>query len=248
MTCLYRSPPGYEIYHKGCLSIFEVDGRKDKWYAQNLCLLAKCFLENKALCYDIDCDIDSSLDPSYDLDPYLFYVLTANDRRGRHIVGYFSKEKFSVEDYNVACILVLPPYQRRGFGRLLVEFSYELSKHEGTVGTPEKPLSPQGLSLYQSYWCETILDALIKWWNTFEKKEEAQLSVGQISHVTSIKKEDVIDTMRHLGLFVCDEGEYGIPIPDNVMAIHRKAGAKERLRVDPKCIQWKPDEVARPCM
>ena len=27
-------------------------------------------------------------------------------------MGYFSKEKESSEDYNVACILVLPPYQR----------------------------------------------------------------------------------------------------------------------------------------
>ena len=45
-------------------------------------------------------------------------------------LGYFSKEKESSEDYNVACILTLPPYQRKGFGKLLIEFSYILSKHE----------------------------------------------------------------------------------------------------------------------
>lgn len=33
------------------------------------------------------------------------------------------QEKESSEDYNVACILTLPPYQRKGFGKLLIEFS-----------------------------------------------------------------------------------------------------------------------------
>lgn len=36
---------------------------------------------------------------------------------------YCLKEKESTEDYNVACILTLPPYQRRGYGKLLIEFS-----------------------------------------------------------------------------------------------------------------------------
>lgn len=49
--------------------------------------------------------------------------MTEYDDRGFHIVGYFSKEKESTEDYNVACILTLPPYQRKGYGKLLIEFS-----------------------------------------------------------------------------------------------------------------------------
>ena len=35
-------------------------------------------------------------------------------RYGAHIVGYFSKEKESPDGNNVACILTLPPYQRKG--------------------------------------------------------------------------------------------------------------------------------------
>ncbi len=48
-------------------------------------------------------------------------------------MGYFSKEKASLEGNNLACILTLPAYQRKGYGRFMIAFSYELSKKEGKV-------------------------------------------------------------------------------------------------------------------
>lgn len=107
--CTWRHPPATEIYRCGEISVFEVDGNVNKIYCQNLCLLAKLFLDHKTLYYDVE--------------PFLFYVLTKNDKRGCHLVGYFSKEKHCQQKYNVSCIMTMPQYQRQGFGRFLIDFS-----------------------------------------------------------------------------------------------------------------------------
>ena len=104
-----RHPPGDEIYRDNQISIFEVDGRKNKIYCQNLCLLSKMFLDHKSLFYDVE--------------PFLFYVITEVDDMGARFVGYFSKEKRSPKDYNVSCIMTLPVRQRQGWGNLLIDFS-----------------------------------------------------------------------------------------------------------------------------
>lgn len=117
-------------------------------YCQNLCLLAKMFLDHKTLYYDVE--------------PFLFYILTEADEMGdMHMVGYFSKEKKCQADYNVSCILTLPNQQRKGFGQFLIEFSYLLTLKESKVGTPEKPLSDLGRLSYHSYWRKTVLRTLL---------------------------------------------------------------------------------------
>ena len=102
--CTWRRPPGREIYREGDLSAYEVDGRTNPVYCQNLCLLAKLFLDHKTLYYDVQ--------------PFLFYIICRVDDHGAHLVGYFSKEKCSAEDYNLACILTFPQYQCHGYGKV----------------------------------------------------------------------------------------------------------------------------------
>lgn len=228
--CNVRHPPGNEIYRKASISFFEIDGRKNKVYAQNLCLLAKLFLDHKTLYYDTD--------------PFLFYVMTDLDERGFHIVGYFSKEKESTEDYNVACILTMPPYQRKGYGKLLIEFSYELSKFEGKTGSPEKPLSDLGLLSYRSYWAQTILDILIHLKPTVEN-ERPQITIMDICEMTSIKKEDVISTLQNLNLINYYKGQYIITINKETMSNHYHAMEKRKIRIDPKCLHWTPKDWSK---
>lgn len=143
MKCKARNPPGDEIYRDNAVSIFEVDGRKNKIYCQNLCLLSKMFLDHKSLFYDVE--------------PFLFYVITEVDDIGARFVGYFSKEKRSPKDYNVSCIMTLPVRQRQGWGNLLIDFSYLLSKKERRLGSPEKPLSGLGALGYKNYWTLALM-------------------------------------------------------------------------------------------
>ena len=54
VKCKATRPPGNEIYRHGNISVFEVDGYQAKFYCQNLCLIAKLFLDTKTLYYDVE--------------------------------------------------------------------------------------------------------------------------------------------------------------------------------------------------
>lgn len=185
---LTRFPPGNEIYRFENISVFEVDGSFEKIYCQNLCYFAKFFLDHKSLYIDVD--------------PFLFYVLCICDERGYHPVGYFSKEKCSDIGYNLACILTFPSAQRKGYGRFLVSFSYELSKKEKKVGSPEKPLSDLGALSYKSYWSSVIVQVLKG------HTDSPSISIYEISELTSIDYLDVWQTLHSLGLLIKEQNEF----------------------------------------
>jgi len=229
--CNLKHPPGNEIYRKNSISFFEIDGRKNKVYAQNLCLLAKLFLDHKTLYYDTD--------------PFLFYVMCECDNKGCHIVGYFSKEKESSEDYNVACILVLPPYQRKSYGKLLIEFSYELSKFEGKTGSPEKPLSDLGLLSYRSYWTHSILQVLLAVRGGNEEGEPPSITINEICEQTSIKKEDVISTLQSMNLINYYKGQYILCLQRDLLDKHQKELNKRTIRIDSRCLHWTPKDWSK---
>ncbi|XP_014118124.1 PREDICTED: histone acetyltransferase KAT8, partial [Pseudopodoces humilis] len=218
--CQWRQPPGREIYRKGNISVYEVDGKDHKIYCQNLCLLAKLFLDHKTLYFDVE--------------PFVFYLLTEVDRQGAHIVGYFSKEKESPDGNNVACILTLPPYQRRGYGKFLIAFSYELSKLESTVGSPEKPLSDLGKLSYRSYWSWVLLEILRDFRGT--------LSIKDLSQMTSITQTDIISTLQSLNMVKYWKGQHVICVTPKLVEEHLKSAQykKPPITVDSICLRWAP--------
>ncbi|EQB48806.1 hypothetical protein CGLO_11922 [Colletotrichum gloeosporioides Cg-14] len=219
--CTLQHPPGNEIYRDDSVSFFEIDGRRQRTYCRNLCLLSKMFLDHKTLYYDVD--------------PFLFYVMASRDDKGCHIIGYFSKEKESADGYNVACILTLPQYQRKGYGRLLIQFSYELSKIEGKLGSPEKPLSDLGLLSYRQYWGENILDLLMGY-----NEREEKATIEAISSQLAVIPQDVEHTLQALKMQVYHKGEHKIVIPEKLIQQRERQKVKQKRLIDPSRIQWKP--------
>ncbi|XP_004349255.1 MYST histone acetyltransferase 1 [Capsaspora owczarzaki ATCC 30864] len=210
--CKCREPPGKQIYQFKTNSVFELDGKVSKIYCQNLCLLAKLFLDHKTLYFDVE--------------PFLFYILTEDDEEGRHVVGYFSK---------ASLVWIIS----RGYGKLLIEFSYELSKMEKKVGSPEKPLSDLGNLGYRSYWAFILLSKL--------KEHKGMLSIKELSRLTSITHDDIITTLQSLGLVRYWKGQHIISVSLRVIEEHFKSPHLKPppLRVEPSCFRWTPPELSK---
>lgn len=211
--CTLQHPPGNEIYRDDYVSFFEIDGRRQRTWCRNLCLLSKMFLDHKTLYYDVD--------------PFLFYVMTTRDEKGCHLIGYFSKEKESADGYNVACILTLPQFQRKGYGRLLIQFSYELSKKENKQGSPEKPLSDLGLLSYRQYWTENLVELLLEY-----NQNEETVSIEQLANRLAMTPVDVESTLQALKMQVYHKGEHKIVLPTHLIKKHEQL--KEKQKTKPK--------------
>ena len=223
-NCLLRFPPGNEIYRDDKISMFEVDGKSQHVYCENLSYLSKLFLDHKTLAYDVE--------------PFLFYILTEYDKYGYHFVGYFSKEKNSEFNYNLSCILILPFHQRKGYGKFLIDFSYLLSKQEQKYGTPERPLSDLGFSTYFDYWTQKICETLRKW-------EGNSISINQIAEKTQIKPDDIEDVMLELHLLIKNKNENGVEsyyiISDKkILEELEKRTGKRGYPLHPKKLIWTP--------
>ncbi|KAL6120925.1 hypothetical protein NUSPORA_02255 [Nucleospora cyclopteri] len=192
-SCMIRHPPGLQIYMDSNLNLafFEVDGFVQKNYCRNLALLSKLFLDHKSLVYDVDA--------------FLFYVLCRKENDVYKIVGYFSKEKISEMGYNLACILTLPNEQRKGYGKVLIDFSYLLSKKENLISGPEKPLSDLGLLSYRAYWLELIMESF---------KDRSELCVKELSKQTHIAEEDIVGTLLAYKMIKYHQDNLIITVPE----------------------------------
>jgi len=105
----------------------------------------------------------------------------------------------------MACLLVFPPYQRKGFGKFLIDFSYKMSEIEGKIGTPERPLSEFGLVSFRNYWTTTII-------NVIKSNYFRYFTIEDLSILTGICKFDIIYTLRYHGMLKFSKDRHMIDI------------------------------------
>lgn len=164
-------------------------------FTQNLSLFAKLFLDNKSVFFDIVSFnyyvlLHSPASTTFAATITLEEKASSLDEW--RIVGFFSKEKVSWDNNNLACILVFPPWQGQGLGKILMGISYELSEREGRIGGPEKPLSELGRKGYTQFWRCRVADQILC------MKANTTLSVGELAEYCWILPEDVIVALKEI--------------------------------------------------
>ncbi|KFD65541.1 hypothetical protein M514_05956 [Trichuris suis] len=225
-STIHDNIPGRELYRQDNLSIIEVDGEdrgnEKSWiYCQNLCLLSKVFLDHKTVCYDVE--------------PFLFYVLYEWNDNERHAAGYFSKEKWPSDDNNLSCITVFPPYQRKGYGSFLIQFSYMISAGEGVLGGPERPLSDFGRISYRTFWTWKIVQVLQQYLG-------CSMTIRGISRSTGLLQSDVLETLRTLRIPHFFKGQKVVRFTERLLTfcVTSKYYRIPSLIVDPKYLLAAP--------
>ena len=181
-------------------------------FCQNLSLFAKLFLDNKSVFFDV-----SGFN-------YFLLAHTSPHTLETQIIGFFSKEKMSWDNNNLACILIFPPWQRKGLGALLMGVSYAIAKREGIMGGPEKPISDLGKKGYKRYWGAEIARWLLGVRDTDRKKGKGMVDVERISKETWIAPDDCLSVLREMGV---------------VEKAGRGKGTVERVKIDKvKVREW----------
>ena len=100
----------------------------------------------------------------------------------------------SWDNNNLACILIFPPWQRKGLGKILMGVSYELSRREGRYGGPEKPLSELGRRGYMQFWEARVARAILG------MKGKKTMSVNEIAQECWVLSEDVAASLKRMGV------------------------------------------------
>ncbi|KAL9107138.1 MAG: hypothetical protein Q9227_007918 [Pyrenula ochraceoflavens] len=229
-------PSGTKVYEYDGYAVWEVDGETEKLYCQNLSLFGKLFLEQKSVFFDTGAFMYYVLTytpaKAHHINSSPKYVRgkkRASDGSQRineaeygsmqipQVIGFFSKEKLSWDNNNLACILIFPPFQHRQLGKLLMSVSYKLSGWEwegGIIGGPEKPLSTMGKKSYGRFWAERVARFLLGQTRDADgravldnasgrkggrKKVRETMTVKEIGDRTGMLPEDVIVGLMHIG-------------------------------------------------
>jgi hypothetical protein len=136
--------------------------------------------------------------------------------------------------------MVMPQYQRYGYGRYLIDFSYLLSRVEGQPGSPEKPLSDLGRLSYESYWKSVILEYLYR-----HLEKTKTLTIKRISADTGICTHDIAYTLQLLNIITMNASTKKFYLNINVNSLtkyweHTESSRLKRLNLIDECLIWSP--------
>lgn len=90
--------------------------------------------------------------------------------------------------------MVLPCFQKGGYGKTIVEMSYALSMKEKKPGTPERPLSDLGHRMYVNFWTRRVVKVLL---DCVEKNICSEITLKNISERTGMIEDDIIYILKH---------------------------------------------------
>ena len=139
--------------------------------------------------------------------------------------------------------MVLPSYQKKGYGRLLIDFSYLLSRVEGQLGSPEKPLSDLGRVSYYCYWKSVVSRALNE-----NFSDQDMIRIRDLCNITGVSGSDIATALMKLGYASQTETKSAIEVPKVCITVKAKKqkemeskySTSKHLDLDESKLKWSP--------
>ncbi|KAL7676788.1 hypothetical protein ACOME3_003038 [Neoechinorhynchus agilis] len=228
-SCQIKYPPkGVAVFESKFKSIpiilYRVRGSQSQTYCKNLAFLGSRFNV-------------SQFDPC-DLYVYDYYVLVAphwvdcphSENRFTNLVGYFSRMNRRQTNEAFGDLLVWPTFRRFGFGKMLLDVSFELCRREGRAGEPARPYTAIGYEMLLSYCTEKIFIYLL------EKTDGQHVDINQMSSNTGINADLIRHCLDKRKLLVdCNSQWFGIT---KVKGMHELIAHKRIERENGTCVQY----------
>ena len=74
----------------------------------------------------------------------------------------------------------------------MIDLSYALSRQDGILGSPERPLSDLGLISYRSYWKDVIVRYILT------LQDDQKFSIRELSLQSGILQNDLVSTLQYM--------------------------------------------------
>ena len=130
--------------------------------------------------------------------------------------------------------MVMPFCQRSGYGKLLIEMSYQLSMIEQKPGGPERPLSDLGHRTYVSYWTRRVAKVLLDL-----DENENDITIKEIQKRTGMTEHDINYILNHQKIVRDDTLNCDRLFLEGILKLAGQPGRsiyKEKIR-------WKPYSI-----